>query len=288
MLNKATDSAVKYPMRIFLIVLGLIFTAPVSAAESLAVYNITQERWLHSANLNQTRALASLTKLMTVMVSMDSDQDLERVIKLSKSSPRLTAGWYTRRTLITAVLVRSDNAAAEALADAHPGGRRQFIRAMNLRAQTLQMLNTGFVDASGLSNQNVSTAQDVITMIRAADLYPIISEISTKKQADLEAGQGRRLRTIHIANTNRPVLIEFDGITVSKTGFTGSAGWCMALLVVRGRDRIAVVILGADTQQQRSQSLKQIMLNHIADTDPEPPTQPSPGDVLRSWLGMGP
>jgi len=219
---------------------------------------------------------------------MDSDQDLARVIKLSKASPRLTAGWYSRRTLITAVLVRSDNAAAEALADAHPGGRRQFIRAMNLRAQSLQMLNTGFVDASGLSNQNVSTAQDVVTMIRAADLYPIISEISIKKQADLESAQGRRLRTIHIANTNRPVLIEFDGITVSKTGFTGAAGWCMALLVVRGRDRIAVVILGADTPQQRSQSLKQIMLNHIADTDPEPPTPISPGDMIRSWLGIGP
>ena len=266
----------------------MIFTAPVSAAESLAVYNITQERWLHSANLNQTRALASLTKLMTVMVSMDSDQDLERVIKLSKASPRLTAGWYTRRTLITAVLVRSDNAAAEALAEAHPGGRRQFIRAMNLRAQTLQMLNTRFVDASGLSSGNISTALDVITMIRAADLYPIISEISTKKQADLEAGQGRRSRTIHIANTNAPVLIEFDGITVSKTGFTGSAGWCMALVIVKNTQRIAVVILGANTQSQRSRSIHEIMLNHIADTDPEPPKQPSPGDVIRSWLGMSP
>ena len=273
-------------MRIFLIMLGLIFTAPVSAAESLAVYNITQERWLHSANLNQTRALASLTKLMTVMVSMDSDQDLERVIKLSKASPRLTAGWYTRRTLITAVLVRSDNAAAEALAEAHPGGRRQFIRAMNLRAQTLQMLNTRFVDASGLSSGNISTAHDVIAMIRASDLYPVISEISTKKQADLEAGQGRRLRTIHIANTNAPVLIEFDGITVSKTGFTGSAGWCMALVIVKNTQRIAVVILGADTQQQRSQSIHEIMLNHIADTDPLPPKQATPGDVIRSWLGI--
>lgn len=275
-------------MRIFLILLGLMFTDTVSAAASLAVYNITQERWLHSENLNQTRPLASLTKLMTVMVSMDQDQDLTREIKLSKASPRLSPGLYTRRTLITAVLVRSDNSAAEALADAHPGGRKQFIRAMNLRAQSLQMMNTRFVDASGLSNQNVSTALDVITMIRTADLYPIISEISIKKQADLEAGQGRRLRTIQITNTNRPVLIEFDGITVSKTGYTGSAGWCMAVLVVRHSDRIAVVILGADTQQQRAQSIHDIMLNHIADTDPEPPKRPSPGDVIRSWLGIMP
>ena len=275
-------------MKLYLIICLALLTAAVRAQPSVGVYNITQERWLHSANLNQTRALASLTKLMTVMVSMDSDQDLERVIKLSKASPRLSPGLYTRRTLITAVLVRSDNAAAEALAEAHPGGRKQFIREMNLRAQTLQMLNTRFVDASGLSNQNVSTALDVVTMITAADLYPIISEISTKKQADLEAGQGRRLRTIHIANTNRPVLIEFDGITVSKTGFTNSAGWCMAVLVVRHTQRIAVVILGADTQQQRSRSIQEIMLNHIADTDPEPPKQSSPGDVIRSWLGISP
>ena len=273
-------------MRTFLIMLAVLFTEPLQARTSSAVYDITAERWRHSERLNQTRPIASLTKLMTVMVSMDHDQDLTRVIKLSKSSPRLTAGTYTRRTLITAVLVRSDNAAAEALADAHPGGRRQFIRAMNLRAQTLQMLNTRFVDASGLSSGNISTAHDVIAMIRASDLYPVISEISTKKQADLEAGQGRRLRTIHIANTNAPVLIEFDGITVSKTGFTGSAGWCMALVIVKNTQRIAVVILGADTQQQRSQSIHEIMLNHIADTDPLPPKPASPGDIIRSWLGI--
>ena len=269
-----------------LIILAVLITEPLQARTSSAVYDITAERWRHSENLNQTRPIASLTKLMTVMVSMDHDQDLERVIKLSKASPRLTAGWYTRRTLITAVLVRSDNAAAEALADAHPGGRRQFIRAMNIKAQTLQMLNTGFVDASGLSSANISTAHDVISMVRAADLYPVISEISIKKQADLEAGQGRRLRTIHIANTNTPVLIEFDGITVSKTGFTGSAGWCMALVIVKNTQRIAVVILGADTRQQRSQSIHEIMLNHIADTDPLPPKQATPGDVIRSWLGI--
>jgi D-alanyl-D-alanine endopeptidase (penicillin-binding protein 7) len=148
------------------------------------------------------------------------------------------------------------------------------------------MMNTQFVDASGLSSQNTSTAHDVITMIRAADLYPVISQISTKKQADLEAGQGRRLRTISIANTNAPVLIEFDGITVSKTGFTNSAGWCMGLVVVKGRSRSAVVILGANTQSQRFRNIKDIMLNHIADTDPEPPKPASPGDLIRSWLGF--
>ena len=275
-------------MRIFAMLLGLIFTAPVTAAVSLAVYNISEERWIHSENLNQTRPLASLTKLMTVMVSLDSDQDLARVITLSKASPRLSPGLYTRRTLITAVLVRSDNSAAEALADAHPGGRSQFIRAMNLKAQSLQMLNTRFVDASGLSSANISTANDVISMVRAADYYAVISDISTQKQAALEAGQGRRLRTIHIANTNRPVLIEFEGITVSKTGFTNSAGWCMAVVVVKGRQRSAVVILGADTKQQRSRDITEIMINHIADSDPEPPQRETPGDRLRSWLGIGP
>ena len=275
-------------MKLYLIICLALLTAAVRAQPSVGVYNITADRWQVSENLNQTRALASLTKLMTVMVSMDSDQDLQRVIQLRAASPRLRPGTYTRRTLITAVLVRSDNSAAEALAEAHPQGRREFYRQMNRKAQELGMINTQFVDASGLSNRNVSTAQDVITMIRAADLYPIISEISTKKQADLEAGQGRRLRTIHIANTNAPVLIEFDGITVSKTGFTNSAGWCMALVIVKNTQRIAVVILGANTQSQRSRSIHEIMLNHIADTDPEPPKPATPGDVIRSWLGMSP
>ena len=260
----------------------------VSAQPSIAVYNITEERWLHSERLNQTRALASLTKLMTVMVSMDSDQDLERVIKLSKASPRLRPGLYTRRTLITAVLVRSDNSAAEALAEAHPQGRREFYRQMNRKAQELGMINTQFQDASGLSNRNVSTAQDVITMIRAADLYPIIAEISTKTQADLELAQGRSVKRLEITNTNARTLTEFDGITVSKTGFTNSAGWCMAVIVVKGRTRTAVVILGANTQQRRFQDLAEIMLNHVTDAEPEPPRPMTPGDMIRSWLGIMP
>ena len=272
-------------MQILLILLALTLSQSASAV-SLAVYNISQERWIHSENLNQTRPIASLTKLMTVMVSLDSDQDLDRAIKLTQASPRLVKGSYSRRTLITAVLVRSDNSAAEALAEAYPGGRREFIQAMNLKAETLAMRNTQFVDASGLSNRNTSTANDVITMIRAADFYPVISEISTQKQSILESGQGRRLRKIEIENTNRPVLIEFDGVTVSKTGFTNSAGWCMGLVVVKGRTRSAVVILGADTQQRRFRDIKTVMLNHIADTDPEPPTPPSPGDIIRSWLGL--
>ena len=259
-------------MQILLILLALMLSQTASAS-SLAVYNISQERWIHSENLNQTRPIASLTKLMTVMVSLDSDQDLDRAIKLTQASPRLVKGTYSRRTLITAVLVRSDNSAAEALAEAYPGGRREFIKAMNRKAEALAMWNTQFVDASGLSN-------------RTADFYPVISEISTQKQASLESGQGRRLRKIEIENTNRPVLIEFDGVTVSKTGFTNSAGWCMGLVVVKGRSRSAVVILGADTQQRRFRDIKTVMLNHIADTDPEPPTPPSPGDLIRSWLGL--
>jgi D-alanyl-D-alanine endopeptidase (penicillin-binding protein 7) len=268
-----------------LILLALILSQPASAV-SLAVYNITEERWRHSENLNQTRPIASLTKLMTVMVSLDQDQDLDRVIKLNQASPRLVKGSYSRRTLITAVLVRSDNSAAEALAEAYPGGRREFVQSMNRKAQALAMWNTRFVDASGLSSSNRSTAHDVITMIRTSDLYPVIAEISTQKTAALESGQGKRLTKLEIENTNRPVLIEFDGITVSKTGFTNSAGWCMALVVVRGGSRSAVVILGADTQQRRFRDIKEVMLTHMAAPEPELPKQATPGDRIRSWLGV--
>ena len=268
-----------------LILLALILSQPASAV-SLAVYNITEERWRHSENLNQTRPIASLTKLMTVMVSLDQDQDLDRVIKLNQASPRLIKGSYSRRTLITAVLVRSDNSAAEALAEAYPGGRREFVQSMNRKAQALEMRNTHFVDASGLSSSNRSTAHDVITMIRTSDLYPVIAEISTQKTAALESGQGKRLTKLEIENTNRPVLIEFDGITVSKTGFTNSAGWCMALVVVRGGSRSAVVILGADTQQRRFRDIKEAVLTHMTEPAPEPPKQVTPGDRMRSWFGV--
>ena len=268
-------------MRKIIYFLLLMSSAEVWAVASSAVYNITEEKWVHSQNLNRTRPIASLTKLMTVMVSMDQDQDLDRVIELKTASKRFARGRYTRRTMITAALVRSDNSAAEALAAAHPGGTQQFVRDMNRKAVQLQMLNTKFMDPSGLSSGNTATVPDVISMIRAADLYPIIREVSVLTEANVK---GSRSRKIVIHNTNQPVLIEYTGITVSKTGFTVPAGWCMALMVSKNSQRIAVVILGADSKQARLSQIQNHLDNHMPDPAPLPQPNLTPGDIIRNWL----
>ena len=276
-------------MKRFIFAVLITAAANSHSAQSIAVYNVNQESWTHSSNINQTRSLASLTKLMTVMVSLDHSPDLTEKIALNTASPRLPKGSYSKLMLITAVLVRSDNSAAEALAQAYPGGRKQFIQQMNSRAKALGMLSTRFVDASGLSTANISTAIDVVTMVRAADSYAVIREISVKKQADLEVGRKQQLRTLLIHNTNQQILIEFEGITVSKTGFTGAAGWCVAMMITKGRTQSVVVVMGAATPKQRHADVNKIMLNYIADTEPaQEQQQITAGDWIRSWLGLGP
>jgi D-alanyl-D-alanine carboxypeptidase len=123
-------------------------------------------------------------------------------------------------------------------------------------------------------------------MVRAADSYAVIREISVKTQADLEVGRKQRLRTLMIHNTNQQILIEFEGITVSKTGFTGAAGWCVAMMINKGRTKSVVVIMGAATPKQRHDKVNHIMLNHIADTEVDPQPEPNRSliDSLRLWI----
>lgn len=248
---------------------------------SAAVYDITQDRWIHNQAVNQTRPIASITKLMTVMVSMDHDADLDRKITVKRATAVLEPGAYTRRTLITAVLVRSDNRAAELLSEQIPGGTREFLRAMNRKAAELMMFSTEFRDASGLSAGNVSTVQDVITMLRAADLYPIIRSVSTQAEVRVP---GRNKKIITIINTNRPVLVEYTDLTVSKTGFTSQAGWCMALMVVKHGTRTAVVILGADSKQARLNQIQQHLDHHGRITEPQVFQPNTVGDHIRTWM----
>jgi D-alanyl-D-alanine carboxypeptidase len=107
---------------------------------------------LISQQAHEQRALASITKLMTALVALDTGYALERPVPLNRRwSTVLPARSYTRGELMTAMLVRSDNSASETLAEDYPGGREEFIREMNERARKLGMLSTHFEDASGLS-----------------------------------------------------------------------------------------------------------------------------------------
>jgi len=121
------------------------------------------------------RSIASITKLMTAMVVLDAHQNLDEYIKP-----------YTRRELLQLAIVHSDNRASETLCQKYPGGRLACIKAMNEKAHNLGMLDTRFIDPTGLGVMNSSTAYDLIKMVRAAELYPEITAASKMSEVKIK------------------------------------------------------------------------------------------------------
>lgn len=238
----------------------LLINGCANAATSVWVYNQTQDVIVLNQNANAVRPVASITKLMTAIVALDHDPVLSRSVKLSnRVGSNLPPGQYTRRQLIDAMLVRSDNAAAETLAQDYPGGRAAFIRAMNRRARDLSMTSTRFQDPSGLSRNNVGTAGDMGTLVTTAGTYALVREISVQQQIQIESHFKTRIQVTSLPNTNQPLLFDFDNIRVSKTGFTNPAGWCVAMVVNKHNQEFAVVILGEKNKQQRESAVKRII-----------------------------
>lgn len=251
-------------MRGLLLALLLLVSLPACAKKepkySTWLYNETTEQSIVVTNDKQ-RPIASLTKLMTAMVAIDLPMNLNTQYRLSnKAGSRLPSKTYTKRELLTALLVRSDNAAAETLAENYPGGRKEFIKMMNSKAKRLGMNNTWFVDPTGLDSGNVSTVEDVSLMISKASKYEFITENSVKKEASFDIPKKNKTKTVTLTNTNRSLLYEFDNITTSKTGFTNAAGFCLALTVQKNDQKYIVVILGAKNPSQRADIAKELMV----------------------------
>ena len=233
---------------------------------SVLVWDIDQDHVITGQNTNTTRPIASITKVMTAMVTLSQDWNLDRRIPVGAAS-HLGAGRHSRRDVITAMLVRSDNEASEALARDYPGGRDAFVRAMNRRARDLGLDHARFHDASGLHAGNRATAGEVAALMVESLKYPIIRDTSVQRTALFEQNRGGRIRQIVLPNTNRPLLYEFDTIIASKTGFTRTAGWCVGLVVQRHDRRVVIVVLGADSKQQRFDITREIVYNQLKDAE---------------------
>jgi len=255
-------------VRSIILVLALACTSVMAKDQRPAI-------WLHDATKNETitasdsnipKSIASITKIMTAMIALDHDRNLDRRIMV-RAGGKLPAGFHTRRDVMRAMLIRSDNRAADALAADFPGGERAFVRAMNQRARSLNMTAARFVDASGLGAGNMATAGEVAEMIEASALYPFIVETSVQKQALFDINLRQRVRTIELHNTNQPLLFEFDEIVISKTGFTSAAGWCVALMVSKNDRNFIVVVLGARTKQERLDITRKIVYNQLKDIE---------------------
>jgi D-alanyl-D-alanine carboxypeptidase len=231
---------------------------------SVMITDITESKILCATNAEEIRALASITKLMTAMIALDHDDNMNHKIMLSrKSGSHLPSREYTRGELFHALLVKSDNGAAESFAQNYPGGREAFLQEMNIRAKTLGMTHTHFDDPSGLSSKNVSTARDITLMVMAAGYYEHIREISTKKSAYITTQSKRKQRTVILNNTNRLILSQVDGVQLSKTGYTNPAGFCVAIMVekiINNEKHYQVyVVMGARNSKQRADEVKRLV-----------------------------
>lgn len=258
--------------KVFLLLVLVVCSAqasvrvPKSIEPSVLVYNTTRNRVEYSYNSETVRPIASVTKLMTAMVALDYDKDLSRTLKLSRRvDSHLPHQTYNRWQLLQAMLVRSDNAAAETLAEDYPGGRAAFIAQMNAQAREWGMTRTKFEDPTGLSANNTSNVSDIAEMLEISAGYWLIRETSTRKQIAVDTQFKKRIRTVSLNNTNTPLLFEFDNIIVSKTGLTSRAGWCVGLVVEQKTNQYVIIVLGAKTKQDRIKTVEKIMYNHVID-----------------------
>jgi D-alanyl-D-alanine endopeptidase (penicillin-binding protein 7) len=198
-------------------------------------------------NADQVAPIASITKLMTAMVVLDSTPNLQETITITDedidylrgSRSRLQVGSaMTRESALLLALMSSENRAANALARHYPGGMLAFIAAMNIKAQALGMRDSRFEDPTGLTSNNQSTANDLAKMVSAAYRYPLIRELTTTSEANVEIN-GRQL-AYH--NTNPLVKSPAWDVGLSKTGYIHEAGKCLVMLA-RVADRMVVIVL---------------------------------------------
>jgi D-alanyl-D-alanine endopeptidase (penicillin-binding protein 7) len=199
-------------------------------------------------NTDAVVSIASITKLMTAMVILDHGLDLDEEIVLSRedavrmkgSRSRLRTGLsLTRGDLLLLALMASDNRAAAALGRSYPGGIEEFVDEMNAKAAQLEMEETRFVEPTGLSPANVSTASDLAKLVRAAHEYPLIREYSTKSRATVRASG----RPLNYGNTNNLVRSKYWDIELSKTGYISEAGRCLVMQVRLAEKDLIVVLL---------------------------------------------
>lgn len=230
------------------------------ATASYGVFDYSSVEYQHSKNTDEIRSIASITKLFTAQTVLDSNADLRELIKVQgKANGRFVRGSLVERyELLRAMLMSSDNLAAESLAHAHPGGFDQFIKDVNTRIGDMSLKNTVIVDSTGLLPGNKSTVDDLRDFLFALRKYTLIQMLSVEKNYTYEYRKGTKSIKVNLRNTN-PQMWVYDNIILTKTGFTNPAGRCLAMLVEKDSGLYAVISLGNTSVQERSKNIASIM-----------------------------
>ncbi len=214
---------------------------------------------LYSKNTNAALPIASITKLMTAVVTADARLNMSENITLQSidfagaggknSSSTLKVGdTMNRAEMLLVALMKSENPAAAALARTYPGGRAAFVAAMNAKARQLGMNSTHYTESTGLDPRNISSARDLGVLVSSASQYGLIRQFSTTAHYDFNLGY----RILKSNNTNAMVRNGGWNINISKTGYINEAGRCVVMHTTVNNRPAVVVLLGASTSQART------------------------------------
>jgi len=207
---------------------------------------------VYAKQISEPQPVASITKLMTAMVILDSDLDLQEKITITKddrdliqlTGSRLNYGaTLTRGQMLQLALMSSENRAAAALARTWPQGKTAFVEAMNSKARSLGMHSSHFNDPAGLDAGNVASARDLARMVRAAMSYPFIRKATTTRTASVYPYKGRG--ELRFNNTNRLLKNSAWNIQLSKTGYLNEAGRCLVMQTEIADQPLTIVLLNS-------------------------------------------
>lgn len=222
------------------------------ASGSALLVDLKTNEVLYSSNPDYVVPIASVTKLMTAIVTLDAkpamEQQLPIVIKDVKEMrgvfSRVRVGSeLSRRDMLQLTLMSSENRAAASLAHHYPGGVPAFVAAMNAKAKALGMTRTHYVEPTGLSELNVSSANDLLKLLKASQQYPLIGQFSTTREKTQVLRKPSY--TLGFRNTNSLVHKPNWSIQLTKTGFTNAAGHCLVMRTQMANRQVAFVVLDA-------------------------------------------
>ena len=211
---------------------------------------------LFSKNSQAVLPIASLTKLMTAVVVTEAKLPLDETLTVTQddvdtekhSRSRLKVGTQlTRGEMLHLALMSSENRAAHALGRHYPGGLDAFVEAMNHKAQELGMTDTKYVEPTGLSSRNQSSARDLATLVKAAHNHQIIRELSTSPEYQVAIGN----RQMQFRNTNMLVRNPTWDIGLQKTGYISEAGRCLVMQAQMAGRKLIMVFLDSAGSRSR-------------------------------------
>ena len=220
-----------------------------ASSKALIVNQETGET-LYAKGTDVPTPVASVTKLMTAMVTLDARLPMDEKIKITTddldtlkgTGSRLRLGTeLTRSELLQLALMASENRAASALGRSYPGGAQAFVAAMNAKAIMIGMTRSHFVEPTGLNSGNISTAEDLAKMVDAAYQYPEIRELTTTASHEVPVAGARR--PLHFVNTNSLVRKSDWIIGLSKTGFINEAGRCLVMQAEIAGHPLIIILL---------------------------------------------